>query len=39
LTVKGRLESFGDQRHFTDEQLIDALTRVFAAAAAPQNKV
>ena len=35
LTVKGMVESVGDPLLYSDEQLVDALSRIFAAAAAP----
>lgn len=35
LTMKGLVESFGVPLLYSDEQLIDALARVFDAAAAP----
>jgi AcrR family transcriptional regulator len=34
LTMKGMVESHDDPLIYTDEQLVDALSRVFAAAAA-----
>jgi len=35
LTMKGMVESIGDPLLYSDEQLIDALSRIFAAAAEP----
>jgi AcrR family transcriptional regulator len=35
LTMKGAVESVGDPLRYSDEQMIDALARIFAAAAAP----
>lgn len=35
LTMKGLVESQGDPLIYSDEELIEGLTRVFAAAAAP----
>jgi AcrR family transcriptional regulator len=35
LTMKGLVESFGDPLLYSDEQLIDALSRIFEAAAEP----
>lgn len=35
LTMKGMVESIGDPLLYSDEQLIDALARIFAAAAEP----
>jgi AcrR family transcriptional regulator len=35
LTMKGLVESFGDPLLYSDEQLIDALARIFEAAAVP----
>jgi AcrR family transcriptional regulator len=35
LTVKGMVESVGDPLLYSDEQLIDALSRIFDAAASP----
>ncbi len=35
LTLKGSVESVGDPLLYSDEQLIDGLARIFAAAAAP----
>jgi AcrR family transcriptional regulator len=35
LTMKGMVEAVGDPLLYSDEQLIDALARVFEAAAAP----
>ena len=35
LTLKGMVESVGDPLLYSDEQLIDALSRIFEAAAAP----
>lgn len=35
LTMKGLVESFGDPLLYSDEQLIDALARIFETAAAP----
>jgi AcrR family transcriptional regulator len=35
LTVKGTVESVGDPLRYSDEQLIEGLARIFAAAAAP----
>jgi AcrR family transcriptional regulator len=35
LTMKGLVESFGDPLLYSDEQMIDALAKVFEAAAAP----
>src|SRR5262249_38550535 len=36
LTMKGLVERFGDPLLYSDDQLIDALSRVFAAAAEPR---
>ncbi len=36
LTMKGMVESLTDPLAFSDSQLIEGLTRVFAAAAAPK---
>ena len=35
LTMKGLVESFGDPLLYSDEQLVDALSRIFEAAATP----
>jgi len=35
LTMKGMVESVEDPLLYTDEQLIDGLVKIFAAAAAP----
>jgi AcrR family transcriptional regulator len=35
LTMKGLVETFDDPLRYTDEELIDALARVFEAAARP----
>ena len=35
LTMKGLVESFGDPLLYSDEQLVDALARIFETAAAP----
>lgn len=35
LTMKGMVEAIGDPLLYSDDQLIDALARVFEAAAAP----
>lgn len=35
LTVKGLVESFGDPLLYSDDQLVDALARIFETAAAP----
>ena len=35
LTMKGMVEAAGDPLLYTDDQLIDALARIFEAAAAP----
>jgi AcrR family transcriptional regulator len=35
LTMKGLVESFDDPLLYSDEQLVDGLARIFAAAAAP----
>lgn len=35
LTMKGMVESVGDPLLYSDEQLVDALSRIFEAAAAP----
>jgi hypothetical protein len=35
LTVKGMVESVGDPLLYSDEQLVEALSRIFEAAAAP----
>jgi len=35
LTLKGMVESVGDPLLYSDEQLIEALARIFEAAAAP----
>jgi len=33
--MKGMVESFGDPLLYSDEQLVEAFAKVFAAAAAP----
>lgn len=35
LTMKGLVETFGDPLLYSDDQLVDALSRIFEAAAAP----
>ena len=35
LTMKGMVENVGDPLLYSDEQLVDALSRIFEAAAAP----
>ncbi len=35
LTMKGAVEAVGDPLLYSDEQLIDALAKIFGAAAAP----
>jgi hypothetical protein len=35
LTMKGMVEHLGDPLLYSDEELIDALARIFEAAAAP----
>ena len=35
LTMKGLVESFDDPLRYSDDELIDALARVFEAAARP----
>ena len=35
LTMKGLVESFGDPLVYSDDQLIEGLSRIFEAAAAP----
>ena len=35
LTMKGMVESVNDPLIYSDEELVEALTRIFAAAAAP----
>lgn len=35
LTMKGMVESVGDPLLYSDDQLIEALARIFEAAAAP----
>jgi hypothetical protein len=36
LTMKGLVESLGDPLRHSDDDLIEALARIFEAAAAPR---